>query len=237
MPHGLIRGDAGYRTAPGRLDRGGDRAHLFLDRSQSDHRVELGHGVLDRDLRPGLRQAGSAALMVTRGVIGVGQRGGLGPGAVARLVRRMRTWPGVRRPRLSGRRRFRPASRIHPGVLRSLRQPPADDGEGDENGRDHPDKRLMRPDPQQYDADRQRPEHRPRRGAARQVPAGQRSRPGHPGHDEGKDEQRKHMQPGHLGEQVDRDAPGGDRERRPAPGPLLDHVDGRAAQGVQQEER
>ena len=143
VPHRLVGGDAGHGPPPGGLDGGGDRAHLLLDRGQPDHRVQLGHGVLDRDLRTRPRRAGR---VVAGGVLGVGQRGGLGRDAVgrgARVAGEAPRWPASCRrapagmgaapggPACGPGRPPRAVRAVHPLVLDDLGQPPAEDGQGD----------------------------------------------------------------------------------------------------------
>ena len=50
--HRLLGAVPGDGAPPGRLHRGGDGPHLILDGGQADHRVELGHRVIDGDVGP-----------------------------------------------------------------------------------------------------------------------------------------------------------------------------------------
>ena len=74
----------GHRAPAGRLDRRGDGADLLLDRGQADHGVQLGHGLVDRDLR----RAGSAGRprsLAGRGSrLAAGRRRGCDPGRCTR---------------------------------------------------------------------------------------------------------------------------------------------------------
>ncbi len=245
MPHRLVRGDAGHGPLPGGLDGLGDREHLLLDRGQPDHRVQLGHGVIDGDLRPGPRRAGR---VVADGVFGVGQRGGPGRDAVTRRARMAAEAPlgaggGGARGHGSGRGQAGPAGlgravpAVHPLVLDDLGQPPAQDGQGDEDGRDHPDGRLVRPQAEQDEAGRDRPEHGPGGAPARHVRAGQLLGRGDPGHHEREDQQRDRPGPVDVREDRDRQDPGSGSVSRGPAGPLLGHGDGRGQQGERKQER
>ncbi len=212
MPHRLVRGDAGDGPAPGRLDGRGDRAHLLLDRRQPDHRVQLGHGVLDRDLRRGQRRGG---LVVARGVLGVGQRRGLGPGAVtggagvalageaAAGVRRLRRARGARVGGSAGPAALPGAVQaVHPVVLmHALGQPPAERDRGEQPGRDHADERRDVPGAQLVHQDGD-DEHRPHQHqggrAARYVPPAQPAQVRHDRDHHRQRDQRQANFPGRL---------------------------------------
>ena len=251
VPHRLVGGDTGHGPPPGGLDGGRDRADLLLDRGQPDHRVQFGHGVLDRDLRTRPRSGG---LVVAGAVLGVGQRGGLGrvgpdaavASAVAggaggaeapgRLVRRGGRARGAGQraepPGLAG-----PVRAVHPHLLHVLGQPPAEDGQGDQDGGDDADQGLVRPVPEQDETGRQGPQHGPGRGAARHVGTGQPAGAGRPGHGERQDGQRYRPHPEHVEGHPDREHPGGGGVGGGAAGPPLDHGDGGAQQGERQDER
>ena len=239
VPHRLLRGDAGHRPPPGRLDGRGDRAHLLLDRRHPDHRVELRHGVLDRDLRPRLRRG---ALLVARGVVGVGQRRGLGPDAVAGG-----TWvpggggsPGWPAPGLRWRRRPGrpdPGSRpgrdrpcAPPGCPLATRQPST--ARASSQAAIVPIDRHGRPQLQGDGTHRHRPQQDPGDRAARHEPAGERPGVRGQGDDEGQQQERVKRGPvpaahgGEHGQAPDRDRGGGGNGP-----PSLDHGDDRVDQG------
>ena len=207
VPHRPLGADAGHRAPPRRLDGGGDRADLLLDRGQADHRVELGHRVLDRD------RAGAA--------------GGCRPDGRGRRARRRApplgapslepaaaddrraalAWipPGAGVSRGSGRRLIRRgpvglsrgsrgSAAVHAGVLYALGHPPAEYGRGQQPGRDRVVERLARRGLQGDDARGHGPGQDPGDGTARDEPAGQR--PGVRGQRDEEGQQDHRVEPG-----------------------------------------
>ena len=233
VPHGPLGADAGHRAPPRRLDGGGDRADLLLDRGQADHRVELGHRVLDRDRGP---RPGGTALVVAGGVLGVGQRRGLRPDTGGRGSRMAAGLTRRTRRRVS-RGPFPAAPAVHAGVLDALGHPPAEDGRGQQPRGDRADERLARCRFKGDDAGRHRPGQHPGDRAAGDETAGQRLGVGSQ-HD--RERQQDHrIEPGPVvlvGEGEDRQAPERDRDRGTDGTPSLGHRDDAVDQCGQQDE-
>ena len=116
MLHGLLGPEPGEGAPAGSLDRSGDRADLVLDRRQADHGVQLGHGLINGDLRlpvcggPLTHGRCLAALSVRR-VPGADQISGLRDPAVGAcgvagpaITRRPRCRSGMRRRERSAAR-------------------------------------------------------------------------------------------------------------------------------------